>query len=443
MKIAVLGKGVEGNAVAEYFKNDEITFFEKFTDEELDSFGLENFDLVFRSPSVHPLYLAKQKSPHLIDNWTTITNYFFSHVKAPIIGVTGTKGKGTTCSIIASILREFSEKFEHVHLVGNIGNPAILELDQITERDIVVYEMSSFQCWDLEKSPHISVVLRIEPDHLDRHPDFDDYVDAKSHIVLNQTAEDSCIYYANNLYSETIGELSKGQKFSYPIKSHLEELNTLLDQLQIPGEHNRENAEAAILAVLALFNVSYDKLFLPENRELYQKIADGLHKFQGLPHRLQFVRELNHVRYYDDNYSSAFPAADVAIAAFENYPTFLIAGGFDRGLDLTKMKQRFFSAKNLKKIILIGETKTRLAEGEDPEKYCFAETLEEAVNIARKLAEAQTELVASNYDLCLPISKNCPKEAIVLMSPGAASFDMFKNFSDRGEQFQALVKSLK
>jgi len=135
--------------------------------------------------------------------------------------------------------------------------------------------------------------------------------------------------------------------------------------------------------------------------------------------------------------------AGANIAAFENYPTFLIAGGFDRGLDLTEMKQRFFSAKNLKKIILIGETKTRLAAGEDPEKYCFAETLEEAVNIARKLAEAQTELVASNYDLCLPISKNCPKEAIVLMSPGAASFDMFKNFSDRGEQFQALVKSLK
>ena len=107
------------------------------------------------------------------------------------------------------------------------------------------------------------------------------------------------------------------------------------------------------------------------------------------------------------------------------------------------MKQRFFSAKNLKKIILIGETKRRLAENEDPEKYCFAETLEEAVNIARKLAEAQTELVVSNYDLCLPISKNCPKEAIVLMSPGAASFDMFKNFSDRGEQFQALVKDLK
>ena len=197
------------------------------------------------------------------------------------------------------------------------------------------------------------------------------------------------------------------------------------------------------MAVLALLNASYDELFLPENHEIYQKIAAGLHKFQGLPHRLQFIRELNHVRYYDDNYSSAFPAADVAIAAFENYPTFLIAGGFDRGLDLTEMKQRFFSAKNLKKIILIGETKTRLTEGEDPEKYCFAETLEEAVNIARKLAEAQTELVASNFDLCLPISKNCPKEAIVLMSPGAASFDMFKNFSDRGEQFQALVKSLK
>lgn len=453
MNIAILGHGVEGRAVETYFKThllddqpNQLTFFEQFNDSEIPSFNLEKFDLVFRSPSVRPQFALAPEYRGKSKNWTSITNYFFEHCKAPIIGITGTKGKGTTCSITASILHQFSDQFRKIHLVGNIGNPAILELDNIQENDLVVYEMSSFQCWDLKKSPHVAVILRIEPDHLDRHLNFDDYVAAKGNIVLHQTANDYCIYYAENTISSRLGIKSLGQKFTYPITSYSNQLTQLLNQLTIPGKHNRENAEAAILATLSILNLTLSDLFETKDQQLYQNIAKGLSTFKGLPHRIQFVRELNHVQYYDDNYSSAFPASDVAIKAFEDYPTILIAGGKDRHLDLTDMKQRFFTAPNLKKIILIGETRFILSSDEDPEKYLLAESLEEAVQIARQYAEQYAADLDANYDLCIPSTKeaklnNNTKPVIVLMSPGAASFDMFKNFSDRGEQFQQIVNA--
>ena len=166
MNIAILGHGLEGQAVEAYFKThsseaspNHFTFFDHFEDHQIPDFHLENFDLVFRSPSVHPQFVLKPEQRGKSQNWTSITNYFFKNCKAPIIGVTGTKGKGTTCSIITNLLRQFPERFNNIHLVGNIGTPAILELDNITEKDLVVYEMSSFQCWDLRKSPHVAVVF--------------------------------------------------------------------------------------------------------------------------------------------------------------------------------------------------------------------------------------------------------------------------------------------
>ena len=371
-----------------------------------------------------------------------MTQYFFEHCKAKIIGVTGTKGKGTTCSIIASILRSIMQQFEWssrtVWLVGNIGIPSIEALDHIAEDDIVVFEMSSFQLWDLEQSPHIAVVLRVEQDHLDRHYSLKDYHQAKANITKHQTSEDYCIYYRNNQTSAMIGNLSVGKKLTYPIPEP-DQLTELLDCLSIPGAHNRENAEAAILAVASFLNLSLTDLLT--NSNLVAAVKDGLTNFTGLPHRLQFIRELNNVRYYDDNYSSAFPATDVALKTFENDPTILIAGGKDRGLDLTDFKARLFNAKNLRHVILIGENKTRLAADEDPQKFILADSLESAVNIAQSLAEKIVEDTRSNYDLCLPVT--VPLRPVVLMSPGSASFDMFKNFEDRGQQYQNLINHLK
>ena len=434
MNIAVLGGGVEGKALKKYFTSHghHVQIFDNFKDEDVKNFQLSDFDQVFRSPSVRPL----DKS------WTSMTQYFFEHCKAKIIGVTGTKGKGTTCSIITSILRSIMQQFEWssrtVWLVGNIGVPSIEALDHIAEDDIVVFEMSSFQLWDLKQSPHIAVVLRVEQDHLDRHYSLEDYHQAKANITKHQTSEDYCIYYRNNQTSAMIGNLSVGKKLTYPIPES-DQLTELLDCLSTPGTHNRENAEAAILAVASFLNLSLTDLLT--NSNLAAAIKTGLTNFTGLPHRLQFIRELNNVRYYDDNYSSAFPATDVALKTFENDPTILIAGGKDRGLDLTDFKARLFNAKNLRHVILIGENKTRLAADEDPQKFILADSLESAVNIAQSLAEKIVEDTRSNYDLCLPVT--VPLRPVVLMSPGSASFDMFKNFEDRGQQYQNLINHLK
>ena len=434
MNIAVLGGGVEGKALKKYFTSHghHVQIFDNFKDEDIKNFQLSDFDQVFRSPSVRPL----DKS------WTSMTQYFFEHCKAKIIGVTGTKGKGTTCSIITSILRSIMQQFEWpsrtVWLVGNIGIPSIEALDHIAEDDIVVFEMSSFQLWDLKQSPHIAVVLRVEQDHLDRHYSLEDYHQAKANITKHQTSEDYCIYYRNNQTSVMIGNLSIGKKLTYPIPES-DQLTELLDYLSIPGAHNRENAEAAILAVASFLNLSLTDLLT--NSNLAAAVKSGLTNFTGLPHRLQFIRELNNVRYYDDNYSSAFPATDVALKTFENDPTILIAGGKDRGLDLTDFKARLFNAKNLRHVILIGENKTRLAADEDPQKFILADSLESAVSTAQTLAEKIVEDTRSNYDLCLPVT--VPLRPVVLMSPGSASFDMFKNFEDRGQQYQNLINHLK
>ena len=420
MKLAILGYGVEGKSTEKYFKthpfNDipaediEITVFNDFKDEDLKSLGLENFDVVFRSPSV-------RLHPEIKANWSSLTSYFFEHCPAKIIGVTGTKGKGTTCAMSTALLKSIGEK---VHLVGNIGAPALDVLDKISQEDVVVYEMSSFQLWDLKKSPYISAVLRIEPDHLDVHKDFNDYLSAKANIVKHQTAKDTCIYYLDNSYSVNIAKEGKGQKLSYPLDIS-QELLDILDSLKVPGAHNREDAEAALLIAYAYESPTQDfNAFLKEHLEDFKK---ALCEFKALPHHLEFVRELNGVKYYDDNYSSAFPALDVAISAFDNQPIVLIAGGKDRGLDLTEMKNRIFSASNIIKAIFIGETRQKLASGKNPKRYLLVDNLKNAVSIAREIAEENG--------------------AYVIMSPGAASFDMFKDFKDRGEKFQKYVKGLK
>jgi len=416
MRIAILGYGKEGQSAESYFQkyHHDTQIFDNFQDSDIANFHLEDYDLVMRSPSVHPK-----------GNWSSVTKYFFAKCPCSIIGVTGTKGKGTTCSFITTILEHLGHK---VWLVGNIGTPALDVLDEIKPEDVVVYELSSFQLWDLEFSPHIAVVLRIEPDHLNIHKDFNDYVTAKSNITKHQTSQDYCIYYRDNAESKKIALLSPGKKYCYPKANERELIDTVLDQLTVPGEHNREDAEAAILAVAAYYKQNPDQLV----NDHQAQIGQALHDFQGLPHRLQFLRNTNRVAYYDDNFSASFPALDVALAAFPNQDIVLIAGGKDRGIDPSPAKNRIFhQSDNLKKVFLIGETSELLADGEDPKKYQLCKSLKEAFDeandCAKKLAQTKPEDTA-------PV--------ILLMSPGAPSFDMFKNFADRGEQFQKLVQEV-
>ena len=413
MKIAILGYGKEGHSVENYFRprGAEITIFDPVTPADLKSQDLSDYDLVFRSPSVPPL-----------GDWTSITQYFFAHSPARIIGVTGTKGKGTTCTLIRDLLTAFGHQ---VWLVGNIGHPALDVLDQIRPADLVVYELSSFQLWDLQRSPHIAVILHIEPDHLNVHPDYADYLAAKSNIARHQEPTDTCIYYSPNPDSTKLGQTSKGHRIPYPTTGDRTTLDQLLDRLAIPGQHNRENAEAALLAVAASQGLTLSELLSAHATE----IAAAFANFEGLPHRLQYLRILNGVRYYDDNFSTTPSSTQVALAAFPEQPLVLIAGGRDKtaNQDLPDLARLFTATPNLRHLVLIGESGRALAPLLPTDLYTLAPDLQSAVTLARQHAEA---LVAPHV------------APVVLMSPAAASFDMFENVYDRGAKFQQLINAL-
>ncbi len=407
MKIALLGYGKEGQAAEKYFKdkfNARADIFQDFTREEIEKQDFSDYDLVLRSPSVPPLNLPNESS---------LTRYFFDHCPCPIIGVTATKGKGTTCSFVKSLLDAMGE---NVHLVGNIGTPSIEVLDALTKDDVVVYEMSSFQLWDLKKSPHVAVVGTIEPDHLNVHNGFDDYTNAKANICRYQTENDYTIYYGKNPDSVKIAKNGNGKKITYPFPIPEEIKNAV----HIPGAHNIENAIAAIAAVASFYNLTSEE-FIEKNQE---NIKKGLSGFKGLPHRLEFVREIGKIKVYDDNFSTNPASTRVAVNAFPNNDVVIIVGGRDKtdNADLPEIYE-VISAPNIKSVILIGESGHELAKKYQDDRFTVVESLEDAVSSAVKITE--------NYD-----------KPIVLMSPSAASFDMFKNVYDRGDKFKLLINNL-
>ncbi len=408
MKIAILGYGKEGKSVEKYFKKHyddlECDIFENFTYDEIKQKDFSSYDFIFRSPSVPPLNL---------ENESSVTKYFFNHCPCPIIGVTATKGKGTTCSFIKSLLD--AENY-NAYLVGNIGVPAIDILDELTKNSVVVYELSSFQLWDLKKSPSVAVLGHLEPDHLNVHKDYTDYLNAKEHITKFQTENDCLIYNKNNPEATKIAKDSKAKKIPYPFSVPGEIENSIA----LPGEHNLNNAVAAISAVASYKNISPDEYI----KKYKNEIITGLRNFHGLPHRLEFIRELKNVKYYDDNFSTNPSSTRVAVNAFPNDNIVIILGGRDKtdNEDLPEIYD-ILQSPQVKKIVLIGESGHALAEKYSDPRFILAESLEEAVKTAKTKAE-----------------KIAP--SILLMSPAAASFDMFENVYDRGEKFKNLISFL-
>lgn len=412
MRILLLGYGKEGQALENYFekheKDAEIEIWQDLTPADLHQRDYSSYDIIFRSPSVPPMHLKNESS---------ITKYFFDHCPCKIIGVTATKGKGTTCSFIKALLDAHGED---AYLVGNIGEPAINVLDNLRPTSVVVYEMSSFQLWDLEKSPNISVIGTIEPDHLNVHKDYDEYKNAKANICRYQTEQDFCIFYQNNPESvEIAAKSTKPQKIPYPFKIPPEVKNVIT----IPGEHNVNNAIAAIAAVASYLNISPDEYL----QRYKSEIIEGLKNFHGLPHRLEFVKEIDSIKFYDDNFSTNAASTRVAIEAFPGQAVIPIIGGLDKTdyADLPEIYE-ILNTKNIQipTIILIGESGRELAKRYLDDRFILMDSLQSAVQ--------QAFIAAKNFD-----------RAIVLMSPAAASFDMFKNVYDRGEKYQEIVKNLK
>ena len=431
MKIAIVAYGVEGQASYRYYSKDpsnSITIFDQNPNLEApegvetvlgpDAFEkLQDYDLILRSP---PIPRASLKTNGKI--WSA-TNEFFEKCPAKIIGVTGTKGKGTTASLIAAIFEAAGKK---VWLVGNIGVASIDLLDQIQSEDIVVYELSSFQLWDLERSPQSAVVLLIEPDHLNVHDGMEDYVSAKGAIRRFQNDDDLCVYHPTNHYSYDIAHNNeKGKIVKYGVSEdggvyvadgsfmQNEHIICSVDALQLIGVHNQENACAAITVALA-------------HGITNEAIEKGLLSFKGLPHRTEFVREFEGVDYYNDSFSSA-PAATVAAIKSFTRPEIVIIGGIDKGGDFAELYKAILLQPNIKELILIGEIRHKLHKGlHDAGVTALAtifdgKTMPEIVDYARSRSETGD---------------------VILLSPACASFDMFKDFYDRGTQFREYVQSL-
>ena len=412
MKIAILGLGIEGKSVEKYFKSHfkdiKIDIFDNETPKQFRKRDYSSYDIFFRSPSIPPLGLPNESS---------VTKYFFDHCPCDIIGVTATKGKGTTCSIIKALLD--ADKRD-AYLVGNIGVPALDILDKLTAHSVVIYELSSFQLWDLQKSPHISIIGYIEPDHLNVHEDYADYIRAKSNIARHQSPDDYCVFYSQNNDSVHLADTSPAHKIPYPFTLPAE----IISAVKLPGTHNLNNAMAAIAAVACLKNISPDEYL----SSCKSQIITGLQSFHGLPHRLEKIRTLNGIDYYDDNFSTNASSTRVAINAFPNDNLVLILGGRDK-TDFKDLPEIYdvISSPQVKKVVLIGESGHELSKRYQDSRFTLAESLTEAVNLAKSLAESLTDT---------------SQKTIVLMSPAAASFDMFKNVYDRGEKYQNLIASL-
>ncbi|MDN5275973.1 MAG: putative UDP-N-acetylmuramoylalanine--D-glutamate ligase [Candidatus Saccharibacteria bacterium] len=427
MKIAIAGFGVEGQSNYRYWSadpsNELIIVDEKEPDASillpdaavLSGEGvferLDGFDMVIRTAGLSP-YKIKTNGKV----WSA-TNEFFARCRAPIIGVTGSKGKGTTASLIASILEKAGRK---VWLVGNIGLPGLDVVAQIAPGDIVVYELSSFQLWDIERSPTVAVVLHIEQEHLDVHPSMEDYVSAKANITKYQSVDDILVFNAKNEYARHIAEKSNATKFGYQDESsaHVRQDHFFygnkelcgMDALQLPGAHNLDNVCAAINSIW---------LFTQDA----SVIEAGLRAFKGLPHRLEKVATIDGVSYYDDSIATTPGSAIAALRAFEGHKI-LILGGSYKGSDFTGLAQEML--KNDVVALLIGDEAKVIAEafqgaGFDHFEILHDVTMTQIVERARELAR---------------------DGSTVLLSPSCASFGMFKNYQDRGDQFQTAVKSL-
>lgn len=439
MEIAIIGFATEGVASAKYFKNlgHEVTVCD--ANETLDipseynkQLGTEHltnlnkFDVVVRSAGIHPSALL-EKNPGLEPKITTAINEFLA--KCPtknVIGITGTKGKGTTSTLTTKILEACGKK---VYLGGNIGRSPLEFIDEVSPEDWVALELSSFQLYDLRHSPHIALCLMVVPEHLNWHSDMPDYTAAKSRLFIHQNRDDIAIYYAKNATSKDIAAHSSGKKMPYyeAPGAHIQNDKIVIDgqeicdlsELKLLGKHNWQNACAATTAVWQALTPTIPG----EINRVKNAIRDVLTTFSGLPHRLEFVRKLGGIQYYDDSFGTTPETAIVAMQAF-TAPKVVILGGSDKGADYTELAKAVASS-SVRKALLIGDQAKNIQKALEAQRYMeFAEG-----------GQTMHDIVANAHDYAQPGD-------IVLLSTGCASFDMFDNYKDRGNQFKQAVRAL-
>ena len=448
-KVAIIGLGVSNIPLLDYMYNlkAKVTVFddreaEKISSEILDKvskynfesyFGadslknLNGFDIIFRAPSCMPTReeLAKEAKRGAIV--TTEIEMLMKTFPGKVIGITGSDGKTTTTTLIYEILKNNGY---NCYLGGNIGIPLFTKLNEMNPEDILVLELSSFQLMGMEISPNISVITNITPNHLNVHSSYEEYIDAKKNIFKYQKEDDIVVLNYDNEITRECAKEAEGKVIFFSSKEKLEDgiilddnivkeckdklrrhiLNT--DDLILRGRHMYENVCTAIAATSSLVE--------PE------KAKNIIKQFKGVEHRLEFVRELDGVKWYNDSIGSSPTRTIAGLNSFNERIT-LIAGGYDKNLDYAPLALPIL--EKVDNLVLIGATAVKIFDAvkEESEK--------QGKNISIFMCDEFKDAILTAKKVSKPGN-------IVLLSPASASFDMFKDFADRGNKFKDLVNQL-
>lgn len=374
-KVGIVGYGLEGKVTEKYIKKNYPNLKIKILDQKLDKNYLkkqEECDLVVKTPGIP---MSKMKVPY-----TTASNLFFSLNKNLTIGITGSKGKSTTSSLVYEILKKAGKR---VRLLGNIGRPMLeVLLKPIQKDEIFAIELSSYMLEDIEYSPNIAVLLNLFPEHMDYHGGIENYYKAKNNIFKYQKP----------------GDVALRGPFTVklPIKN---------SETQLLGRHNLENIKAAV-KIARVLKIS-DK-----------KIKEALLEFKGLSHRLEYVGEFKGIKFYDDAISTAPESTIEAIKSLPKTETIFL-GGEDRGFNFFKL-EKVLRKSNIKNIVLFPDTGQRILKSRKGFKILETKSMKEAVKFA---------------------FKNTEKGMICLLSTASPSYSVWKNFEEKGNLFKKFVKN--
>lgn len=436
-KILILGFGREGKSTYNYIRkylNDKKIYIADMQEDLLDKNeflkkdnniecicgkeylnGLENYDIIIKTPGIA---LVNMDITNFKDKIKSQLDLFLEFCDNKTIGITGTKGKSTTSSLIYSVLKAQNK---NALLLGNIGNPIFNYIDEITEDTYIVIEMSSHQLEFTNNSPNISIITNLFPEHLDHYNSYNEYVEAKFNIFKFQKENDYFLYdYDNSELKERITYTNSIQyKVSFnekdadiKIQNNMivikdKEIYDINSPRNLLGNYNLKN----IMFVLGVVDIL--------NLDINQAVKT-ISEFETLKHRLEFIGEINGVKYYDNSIATIPVATEEAIKALKDVDT-LIIGGMDRGIDYSEFAE-FLDKCDVKNIICMPDTGHKIAKMMKTNKCIIVNTLEEAV----KEASLKTE-----------------KEKSCLLSPAAASYGFFKNFEEKGDKFKELVMNLK
>ena len=410
--------------ILKYIQSEQIEY--RLGKNYLDKMDCE---IIIRTPGMNFLSDALINARKLGIVVTSEMEIFFDFCPCKIIGITGSDGKTTVTTIIYEILKKSGKK---VFLGGNIGVPLLSQINDIGDGDIVVAELSSFQLISMRKSPHVAVVTNLSPNHLDVHKDMDEYTSAKKNIFVHQNAFGEVILNHDNPITRQMSKEARGDvvffsrldKLSNGVwidkneniifsKNSYDQIVINKNSIKLPGNHNLENYLAAIAAI-----------FKYTNKEIIKNFAEN---FSGVAHRMEFVRTVNKITYYND--SIATTPNRVISGCLSLFPKkiVLIAGGYDKHIPFNELGD--FINKKVKILILLGQTADKI------ELDVKSSTLYTPQNInIIKVDNMETALKEAN--------SHCIPGDIVVLSPACASFGMYKNFEERGNHFKKIVNKI-